>query len=70
MISLVTLLMSIQFKNVILFFQEKERLAKFFSHYYDMDMLDRELSVKGWNWGTASFNGAVMNFQVRDPNLT
>jgi structure-specific recognition protein 1 len=31
-----------------------------------MDMLDRELSVKGWNWGTASFNGAVMNFQVRD----
>jgi structure-specific recognition protein 1 len=47
-------------------FQEKERLAKFFSHYYDMDMLDRELSVKGWNWGTASFNGAVMNFQVCD----
>ena len=44
--------------------QEKERLAKFFSHYYDMDMLDRELSVKGWNWGTASFEGAAMSFQV------
>ena len=39
-------------------------MAKFFSHYYDMDMLDRELSVKGWNWGTASFNGGVMNFQT------
>jgi hypothetical protein len=46
-------------------FQEKERLAKFFSHYYDMDMLDRELSVKGWNWGSANFDGAVMSFQVR-----
>ena len=39
-------------------------MAKFFSHYYDMDMLDRELSVKGWNWGTASFEGAAMSFQV------
>ena len=50
--------------NPAFLFQEKERLAKFFSHYYDMDMLDRELSVKGWNWGTTSFNGAVMNFQT------
>ena len=22
-------------------------------------MLDRELSVKGWNWGVANFNGSV-----------
>ena len=24
----------------------------------------RELSVKGWNWGTASFNGNVLSFEV------
>ena len=24
----------------------------------------RELSVKGWNWGTANFNGSVLNFEV------
>ena len=27
-------------------------------------MLDRELSVKGWNWGTANFAGNVLSFEV------
>jgi structure-specific recognition protein 1 len=27
-------------------------------------MLDKELSVKGWNWGAANFNGAVLQFEV------
>ena len=27
-------------------------------------MLDRELSVKGWNWGTANFKGASLSFEV------
>ena len=27
-------------------------------------MLDRELSVKGWNYGTANFNGSVLGFEV------
>lgn len=44
--------------------QERERLAKFFKSTYRLDMLDRELSVKGWNWGTAKFNGSVLGFEV------
>ena len=45
-------------------FQEREKLAKFFSQTYGKDMLDRELSVKGWNWGTANFNGSSLAFEV------
>jgi len=43
---------------------ERERIAKHFSDNFNLDMLDRELSVKGWNWGTANFNGSVLNFEV------
>ena len=43
---------------------EREKLAKFFSQNYGKDMLDRELSVKGWNWGTANFNGNCLSFVV------
>lgn len=31
-------------------------------------MLEKELCVKGWNWGTAKFLGSVLNFEVN--NLT
>ena len=27
-------------------------------------MLDRELSYKGHNWGTANFNGSVLSFEI------
>ncbi|GLV33629.1 Structure specific recognition protein [Carabus blaptoides fortunei] len=43
---------------------EKEKIAKFFSTNYKKDMLERELSLKGWNWGTAKFNGSVLSFEV------
>jgi len=43
---------------------ERDRVAKHFSSNYNLDMLDRELSVKGWNWGAASFNGNVLSFEV------
>merc|ERR1712088_243361 len=43
---------------------EREKLAKFFTQTYGKDMLDRELSVKGWNWGTANFNGSALSFEV------
>jgi structure-specific recognition protein 1 len=43
---------------------EKERIAKFFSNTYKIDMLEKELSLKGWNWGTAKFNGSVLSFEV------
>merc|ERR1719330_2199147 len=43
---------------------ERERLAKHFSTHFSLEMLDRELSVKGWNWGNAEFNGSVLQFEV------
>ncbi|KAK0174565.1 hypothetical protein PV327_010324 [Microctonus hyperodae] len=43
---------------------EREKVAKFFSSNYNKDMLEKELSLKGWNWGAAKFNGSVLNFDV------
>jgi structure-specific recognition protein 1 len=43
---------------------EREKLAKYFKSSYKLDMLDRELSVKGWNYGTANFTGSVLGFEV------
>lgn len=44
--------------------QEQDKIAKFFKHNYSLDMLEKELCVKGWNWGTAKFNGSVLSFDV------
>ncbi|XP_026327139.1 FACT complex subunit Ssrp1 [Hyposmocoma kahamanoa] len=44
--------------------EEREKVAKFFKTNYNKDMLEKELSLKGWNWGTAKFNGAVLSFNV------
>lgn len=41
-----------------------DKIAKFFSTNYKKDMLEKELSLKGWNWGTAKFNGSVLSFDV------
>lgn len=43
---------------------EQEKIAKFFVSNYKKDMLEKELSLKGWNWGTAKFNGSVLSFDV------
>ncbi|CAB3261651.1 unnamed protein product [Arctia plantaginis] len=43
---------------------EQEKVAKFFKANYNKDMLEKELSLKGWNWGTAKFNGAVLSFNI------
>ncbi|XP_011308641.1 FACT complex subunit Ssrp1 [Fopius arisanus] len=41
-----------------------EKVSKFFSTNYKKDMLEKELSLKGWNWGTAKFTGSVLSFDV------
>ncbi|XP_018329457.1 FACT complex subunit Ssrp1 [Agrilus planipennis] len=43
---------------------DKEKIAKFFSTHYKKDMLEKELCVKGWNWGTAKFSGSVVSFDI------
>nr|CAG4650014.1 EOG090X02Z1 [Sida crystallina] len=43
---------------------DQDKLAKFFLHNYKKDMLEKELSVKGWNWGRADFQGSTVAFEV------
>ncbi|KAI8436985.1 hypothetical protein MSG28_010388 [Choristoneura fumiferana] len=43
---------------------EQDKVAKFFKSNYNKDMLEKELSLKGWNWGTAKFNGALLSFNI------
>lgn len=49
---------------MLIHFQDQDKLAKFFLHNYKKDMLEKELSVKGWNWGRANFQGATVAFEV------
>ncbi|XP_046917740.2 structure specific recognition protein [Dermatophagoides farinae] len=44
--------------------QDKEKIEKFASQYYDLQLENVEFSVKGWNWGTATFEGSVLNFDL------
>ncbi|XP_064461174.1 FACT complex subunit SSRP1-like [Ornithodoros turicata] len=43
---------------------EMERLSKFFLHNFHLQLGTRELSLKGWNWGTARFEGSVLSFDI------
>lgn len=43
---------------------EREKIAKYFNTSYKVETLERELSLKGWNWGTAKFTGSVLSFDV------
>ncbi|XP_014479243.1 PREDICTED: FACT complex subunit Ssrp1 [Dinoponera quadriceps] len=43
---------------------DQEKIAKFFSVNYKKETLEKELSLKGWNWGTAKFTGSVLSFDV------
>lgn len=43
---------------------EQEKIAKFFKVNYSLEMLEKELSLKGWNWGTAKFAGSVLSFEI------
>ncbi|XP_031557344.1 FACT complex subunit SSRP1-like isoform X2 [Actinia tenebrosa] len=41
-----------------------QNLSAFLSQFYNTKIKDTELSVKGWNWGTAKFEGTALSFDV------
>lgn len=41
---------------------DEDRVAGFFKKNYSLDMLEKELSLKGWNWGNVNFTGSVLSF--------
>lgn len=46
--------------------QDQDKIAAFFKTNYKQDMLEKEMSLRGWNWGTAHFNGSVLSFDVEN----
>lgn len=44
---------------------EKEKLERYVNKNYPIEMDVQEFSHRGWNWGTASFDGSVLNFDIK-----
>uniref|UniRef100_A0A6Q2XBQ7 FACT complex subunit SSRP1 n=1 Tax=Esox lucius TaxID=8010 RepID=A0A6Q2XBQ7_ESOLU len=43
-----------------------EKIAEFFRAHYKVELLEKDLCVKGWNWGAANFSGPLLSFEVGD----
>ncbi|XP_016974049.1 FACT complex subunit Ssrp1 [Drosophila rhopaloa] len=48
---------------------ENEKLGKFIKEAYSQDMVEKEMCVKGWNWGTARFMGSVLSFDKESKTI-
>lgn len=46
------------------FKDDEKKIAEFFKKNYKLEMLEKELSMRGWNWGTAKFKGDVLSFNI------
>ncbi len=44
--------------------QDLEKISEYFKANYKVELVEKDMSVKGWNWGTAKFNGQCI------PNAT
>ncbi|KAM4732715.1 FACT complex subunit SSRP1a isoform 1-T1 [Anableps anableps] len=43
-----------------------EKLSEFFKVNYKVELSEKDMSVKGWNWGTAKFSGPLLSFDIND----
>lgn len=46
------------------FKDDEKKLAEFFKKNYKLEMLEKELSMRGWNWGNCNFKGDVLSFNI------
>lgn len=37
--------------------QDFEKISEYFKDNYKVELTEKDMCVKGWNWGTAKFNG-------------
>lgn len=44
---------------VVLVHQDFEKLQEYFKANYKVELTEKEMSAKGWNWGSARFGGKV-----------
>uniref|UniRef100_A0A673MMK7 FACT complex subunit SSRP1 n=1 Tax=Sinocyclocheilus rhinocerous TaxID=307959 RepID=A0A673MMK7_9TELE len=43
-----------------------EKISAFFKANYKVELAEKDMCVKGWNWGTAKFTGSLLSFDVSD----
>ncbi|KAM9375598.1 FACT complex subunit SSRP1a isoform 1-T2 [Pholidichthys leucotaenia] len=43
-----------------------EKISEFFKANYDMELTEKDMCVKGWNWGMAKFSGPLLSFDISD----
>ncbi|KAF4094216.1 hypothetical protein AMELA_G00010440 [Ameiurus melas] len=43
-----------------------EKIAAFFKTNYKVELTEKDMCVKGWNWGTAKFSGPLLSFDIND----
>ncbi|KAK1804320.1 hypothetical protein P4O66_020330, partial [Electrophorus voltai] len=43
-----------------------ERISAFFKANYKVELTEKDMCVKGWNWGTAKFSGPLLSFDIND----
>ena len=43
---------------------DAEKFQSFFREHYSVNLRERDLCLKGWNWGLANFQGSVLNFDI------
>lgn len=43
-----------------------EKVSEFFKANYKVELTEKDMCVKGWNWGTAKFSGPLLSFDVND----
>ncbi|XP_042626495.1 FACT complex subunit SSRP1a, partial [Cyprinus carpio] len=46
--------------------QDFEKISAFFKANYKVELAEKDMCVKGWNWGTAKFTGSLLSFDVND----
>ncbi|MCI4379686.1 hypothetical protein PGIGA_G00231180 [Pangasianodon gigas] len=43
-----------------------EKISTFFKTNYKVELTEKDMCVKGWNWGTAKFSGPLLSFDIND----
>lgn len=41
-----------------------DKLQSYIEKTYRLELEPKEVCLKGWNWGTANFNGSVLSFDI------
>ncbi|KAJ8382394.1 hypothetical protein SKAU_G00031720 [Synaphobranchus kaupii] len=43
-----------------------EKISDYFKANYKVELAEKDMCVKGWNWGTAKFSGPQLSFDIND----